>query len=813
VAFYQLHYTSCENGLSGYSGFQFCAATPGVPDFVMREVERQTVYEPPDEMQEILDKPLADFPVTLLHTYSQDSNTLIISRVQYTGLDFSNRSGNYFAHSLVSDSPDDDLALAMPVELWGAPFWLTGRGEERELPPLPPPSPSGAITPGSAADFARSRSVGHEELAVLLTAVEEAMTGGRQVLLIDDNVDAICRWIAAMSYLLGPAGGRRLTFSTYSYDPRRCQTHVVGTVTGVKPLRSDITSALHVFDPAASKLPSVVPDPAALLLARLGIGAAAEIWRLADSLAGPPGRTLPEAQSQALPRAPSQALPLLASAALMLGHHLAVNELVEAISWLHAQPGEMSAGRLAAAASEALRQSLAELPAAQKDQLMDIARRVDEAAPGVDGSQLRRTEHTLVAAALSEHDNGRALGEGNALQTAEGRKAVADGCHARLAGCDGADAIRLLVWAAAVGADLRADTVRQVGHDAIVTSLLDGHELPGLTDATAAWPQLRLGMVDRLASVPRERQGAILASGAATVFTIEDFTACPGLGEEWVISMVTAGRMRRVVALNRILRLRPGGGTAGEGLLTLLWPGQRWTPGEAVEIVRTLPLAALADQAVGSRLGALLRDIPGQAAYKPWTVLVRELLRLPPEVLPSADAQLAREFWRLIELSEQAAAQSTPDELIDEMLDRYATGNEISRKLLKRILPALMIRHRRLHRVLIKCDEELFVHFCEFSASELSMGCLTHGDIANLIVAMQLTELKKPQYSATLDRNVLRPVLSKWTRVEMTAVAREADMIARESDRHNSDRHVMFWYRRIRNNRFRLARIWTSGSR
>jgi len=283
MAFYQLHYTSCESGLSGYSGFQFCAATPGVPDFVMREVERQTVYEPPAVMQEILDRPLAEFPVNLLHAYSHDSNTLIISRVQYAGLDFSNRSGNYFAHSLVSDSPAEDLASALPVELWGAPFWLAEPGGALELPPLPPPSPSGAITPQSVANFAISRALSEEQLAALLTAVEGAMTGGRQVLLIDSGTEAICLWIAVMSYLLGPVGGRQLTFSTYSYDPRRCQTHVVGTVSAAKPLRADIMTGLHVFDPVEGAVPDVAPGPAALLLARLGVSNAAATWRLAES--------------------------------------------------------------------------------------------------------------------------------------------------------------------------------------------------------------------------------------------------------------------------------------------------------------------------------------------------------------------------------------------------------------------------------------------------------------------------------------------------------------------------------------------------
>lgn len=47
MAFSQLHYTSCELGISGHSGFQFCAITPGVSNEVMREVEKLTFYEAP----------------------------------------------------------------------------------------------------------------------------------------------------------------------------------------------------------------------------------------------------------------------------------------------------------------------------------------------------------------------------------------------------------------------------------------------------------------------------------------------------------------------------------------------------------------------------------------------------------------------------------------------------------------------------------------------------------------------------------------------------------------------------------------------
>src|SRR5437764_8470891 len=102
MTFSQLHYTSCESGLSGYSGFQFCAATAGIPREVMREVERHTIYELPSDIRENDSESPDMFPVNLLYTHGEGSGVTLIARVQFTGLDFSNRSGNYFAHSLVT---------------------------------------------------------------------------------------------------------------------------------------------------------------------------------------------------------------------------------------------------------------------------------------------------------------------------------------------------------------------------------------------------------------------------------------------------------------------------------------------------------------------------------------------------------------------------------------------------------------------------------------------------------------------------------------------------------------------------------------
>src|SRR5215472_10228192 len=102
MPFQQLHYTSCEQGLAGHSGFQFCAITDGVSRETMREVERLTVYEPARRATGASAGGGDDQPTNFLYTVSEISGHSIIARVAFVGLDFSNRSGNYFAHTLVA---------------------------------------------------------------------------------------------------------------------------------------------------------------------------------------------------------------------------------------------------------------------------------------------------------------------------------------------------------------------------------------------------------------------------------------------------------------------------------------------------------------------------------------------------------------------------------------------------------------------------------------------------------------------------------------------------------------------------------------
>jgi GTPase-associated protein 1, N-terminal domain type 2/GTPase-associated protein 1, middle domain len=267
MVFRQLYYTSCEHGLLGYGGFQFNAVTPGVPPTVLRAVEDMT-YEPPRSMPgDPRPDQLAGYPVAFSHT--PDGAGTITARVVFTGADYSGRPGNYFAHALVSDSAQD-FGPVLPVELWDAPFWREKPVQARELPPLPGPPPRGRLDRASIGEFVAGAD--GRVLPVLLSAVGQAMAGGRPVLLAGPDAANNVRWIAAICYLLGDRLARRLSFTTYSHRPAYSRHHLIGVLAGGDTVPADET--FHVYDTATGRLPAVPVHPLADLLARAGINQA-----------------------------------------------------------------------------------------------------------------------------------------------------------------------------------------------------------------------------------------------------------------------------------------------------------------------------------------------------------------------------------------------------------------------------------------------------------------------------------------------------------------------------------------------------------
>jgi len=775
MAWLQLHYTSCKRGLSGYSGFQFCAITQGVSRVMMREVERYTIYEPPTT-ELASGRPT---PANLIYTYVEDMDATIIARVEFTGLDFSDRFGNYFAHTLISTTPAEDLQSVLPVELWDASFWQSGQGSGSDLPPLASPPPTGPITRISVAAFVQSGCT-PDQLATLVTLADQAMNAGRQLLVIGDNTGQISMWIAAAAYLLKPSSAKRLTFSTYEYDPLRCRTHIVGTVPGTRPLRPDRTAGFHIFDLVNGELPAIPSIPAAVLLARLGVVAAAEVWNLTGSLGAPPELPL------------GDALAILASAALVLGEALTVGEFSTAIEWLDTADGECSTSEhLSAAVLASFSQPLTELPALRKQQLVALAQRVDRASEqqrdiaesAGNKSMTSRLEAAIVAMAMDAAGEGRPPGDGIALRDLGVRQAAAQRCAALLMTADAAQSLNLLVWAAASGAEPISGVIRQVGRDTIVSAILATADLPGLVRVAHVWPDLRAGMVEGIAALSREDQHRLIAGPAARGLHARDFADHPELGEDWVITQANAGRippakaLAYVMAFRRSCRRNPA---VDECLVGRLWPRDQWTAAEAVEVIG-LPPEEIGTEAVTARLATLLLHVPERAAERDWIALVGLLVTLPPGVLPPSAAEQAAELAELIELIENAARLQQSDTVIAELIRHCGAGSAVADDFIHVQLPPLLTSYRKLGTVLASWRDELFGRFCEYLREAENRGKLSVPVLASIFVAMQRLEVRYPEHANLLSDEVLAPMLRTWPRADIAALGIEADRIAADS--------------------------------
>lgn len=796
MAFLQLHYTSCENGLSGYSGFQFCALTQGVSRAMMREVERQTIYEPPT----IELATGQQTPVNLLYMYDEGLAAVIIARIEFTGLDFSNRLGNYFVHALVSTNPEDDLRSLLPVELWDAPFWQSSQGADTELPPLDSPPPLGPVTRQAVL---ASGVCTPEQLAIVATVADQALNAGRQLLLVGKDTGTMCRCIAAAAYLLGPGSARRLTFSTYSYDPLRGRTHVVCTVEDTRRLTTERTVGFHIVDLVTGKLPDVPPCPAAILLARLGVVAAAGIWCLAGSLGAAPELPL------------SEAIAVLASAALIRGEPLTPDEASIAIEWLSAAADEGITGEhLAAAVSASLSQPLAELPAPRKQQLIALAERADSRREQVGGtaraagadSLTSRLEVAMVAGAMDAADEGRPLGVAIALHQPAALLAAAEHCGARLATADAAQALDLLAWASAAGANPASEVIRHVGRDAIVSGLVAMAELPGLADAARAWPDLRAGMADGIAALPEADQQRLIAGTVAGNFLPEDFAGHRELGEEWVITQARTGAISPVAALTHVMTFRrtwQPDPVVDETLIGRLWPKKQWTVAEAVQVTG-LPPGEIGTEPVTSRLAALLDRVPRQIAEGGWTTLVDALDTLPPGTLPPPVAELAAELAQIIRLTRDEVRRGEPVTAVAILIRRYGTGSPVADDFIRAQLPPLLIGYRELGAALAGWPAGLFIRFCDYIREEGDRGGVSMSLLASLFVAMQrLEKTRHYQYADLLSDRALGPMLQEWTKPEITTLGIEADRIAKETSVY-----IDVWFlRNSRGRRFRLPHI------
>ena len=634
MGFAQLYYTSCETGLSGFAGFQFNAATPGLPPEVLRSVEALTSYKPPRSLGP---RPTAAeidaCPVNLVYTLEP---TAILAHVRFVGTDFSHRSGNYFAHALVSETGADAFDKVLPIELWDSGDWVCDPVDDTHLPvleQLPEPLPDGTVSREEVGRFLGEGARG-EQLVTLLTAAESAvLREGRPIVIVDPDPDAAARWIAAISFLLPPVLARQLSFATYHHNPGYIDVHVIGTTPDSDfDLNEGAFRSYVVLDGVTGRLSEVEPAPAAMLLVRAGLRKAAALWEHAGELAEIPGTGLADWH------------PALVMAALTDGPEVTECDLDVLSDWLQHQAGQLRPGGSGAA----LRAFLAS-PSRKPRHLAAFG-----AVPlGADPELAEQVDRVVVAEELRQIMTASEdqASTGVPLTTAAGRQFATDRCAEQLAGAPAGTALALLGWSTDHGLRLPHAVLRNCGEQVLGPQLILAPDEDTL-GVVAGDPALAEGALAHLAAVVAEQPEAVeraLAAGLGDIADTAAVTVPAGLREADLLATVRTHPEKRAEALREVVTQdqQPGQDSlVSEGLLCRIWPAGGWTAAEALEVVQAfgpgeIPLGPVRDWVAR----AAFDPLPDGGYLPSYTELCRALSQ--PEargLLPAPAAERVASF-------------------------------------------------------------------------------------------------------------------------------------------------------------------------
>lgn len=650
---WQMYYTSCEQGLSGYAGFQFNAVTPSVSDEVLRRVEALTLYEPPASIGPIPSpEQVASCPVNLCHDPGEQP---VVARVSFAGSDYSGRFGNYFAHALLSDGPSPTL----PIELWDSPLWSTRESPATDLPMLADPLARGPLSHENVASFVAAS--GHREMVpVLLAAVELAVTGGeRSVVVYDRDASRVAHWIAVVSYLLPPPMVRRMSFATYQHRPANARQHVIGTVPDADFEPSPETFAgFYLFD-FVNGMASHVPDrPATTWLAEADIPRVASLWRSAANLCDGDEQTLDDWH------------PVLLAARVLTGETADTVELGPLPDWLAA-----SAPRLPNATVERIGRTV-----------------LDGARDGHDLTAVVRTARTAGVAALhvkAEIALVDAMFEGRMTDTERPRSPEALShaqrlCRRSLDTGDVAELARVVGLAVRWEIALDPGELSERGRTVVGPALAAGPPTDPVRRLLRNSAPLRDGALAYLSGLPFDHQIEILTNRVGGVFPERELTARPDLRRA---ALIVASRAPGADRVATVLKCA-GDGTIELELLRTVWPSGA-SPEESAQLIvgargRNLPADWLEDL-------AMRRINDAEAAEQLFGALTGARPDRP--LTPSAVRRVQEMGWALEQRKEYARSRSGDGRVRAATVLADAQGGDID-DYLALIVPGMLLALR-----------------------------------------------------------------------------------------------------------------------
>ena len=805
MGFAQLYYTSCEHGLSGYAGYQFNAATPGVDPRVLREVERFTVYEPPRSASP---ERVDEHPVNLC--YAPDvGGAAVVSRVVSSGDDPSGRPGNYFAHSLVATAGQEGGPL--PAELWEAGFWAAAPVTDPDLPAL--------RVPCGPLDRTRSeawiRRWPPALASRLLAAADAAIDDGLPVLVVADSA-AVAHWVAALTHLLPPRRARALSFATYSAAPDDAFVHVVGVPRGTDT--AGWRTRFTVFDPdtgTADDLPVPGPEAGAVaaLLARRGPAGAAALWEavgryssgreasladwrpvvaaaaLLDGRSGPTGggRSGPEGDARSAPAGGGGIGPEGAGrSGPEDGGGSPESDLRSVREWLPRAVDWLSFDATSALVTGILDRDADRLDDEALAALQRVAHQVgsDAVTERLEGMMVRRSLDGIAAGeaappvARMRSESVRATARAHITALLEGEQG--DVAASR--------AVELLRWARAGGLVPPSVSLERYGGRVVAAQLAStpagAAPDPSLESLVGAHDEIRRGAAVRLAGLPRERL-ADLAAGPVGALFADDRNGAVALLRElrW---LRTGGRENPARLLSDVVGVRVEGRASGApgivghdldaALLAEVW-GVDHGPKDALLTLRAVRSPVRADAGVGDWVTEALVTAPTGGEGRDWRELVADLDR---HWLRDA---LPRAGQRVIDDWNTAAAalrdlRGVPDaEGPDRLTAVYgvvAEAHPTVREMAHRDVVGALLRWRRVEPLAVAlrdCPEEVFGGYCDRTARRLAEQ--PDAERAALVFTVARDGALRSQGDARAERltgRVLAPAVGAWARRPVAAV-------------------------------------------
>lgn len=596
--FEQLYYTSCEHGLTGYSGFQFNAVSAGVTKETRQAVEALAGYEPPRSLVESDTRESLDrCPVNLCYKpYDRAGRRATAVCVRYVGRDSARRFGNYFAHALHSEDFTVAGGGVLPIELWNSSAWAGEVSPSTEIPVLGAPAP-GPIDARAVSAFLRAHPHA-DRLPGLLAAVFGALTEHGSVVVVDRSTEQIAHWFAAVSYLLPPPLARGLSFATYVFRPARSRLHLIGTVPEAQlAFGPDDEAAYTVFDFARGVFPEVPIGALVRLLTRIGVGSVRPVWSWTADYARGGEESADDWHAPVAAAAASGSIPLAPADAhavidwLAGAEHLGARRAAVAAD-IHREHRDLDDGRLAALSAAA--------------------------QAGGDIAVHREIEGRLHASRMRAYATGAedAVAPVPMMDPVSRERATV--LWERMLGAEARtprERTRLLLWA--LGARLPVTPEVTAGETLTLARALLGSptDAPRLRSEVAellrSLPVMRASLATAVEEVLERRAGQeqLFSQFPADLLMEDDLEGRPLLQEYRLRARAERTPSETVPIMFRILRIR-GCASPDEELLRGLWrqPSRRWTHTEAIRIAEELPPSGPMGEVVGEWFDRALRQ-------------------------------------------------------------------------------------------------------------------------------------------------------------------------------------------------------------